>query len=58
MIAEGALACKTLRVLADRFEVELPIADAVHSIVWNGVSASDMAQTLISRSLKPEFYGM
>ena len=58
MIAEGALACKTLRVLADRFEVELPIADAVYSIVWNGVSASDVAQTLISRSLKPEFYGM
>ena len=58
MIAEGALACKTLRVLADRFEVELPIADAVYSIVWNGVSAWDVAQTLISRSLKPEFYGM
>ncbi len=56
MVAEGALACKTLRVLSDRYEVELPIADAVHAIVWDAVPAEKVAEKLFERSLKPEFY--
>ena len=56
MIAEGALACKTLLVLSKRYEVELPIADAVHAIIWDGVSADEAAKSLFERSLKPEFY--
>lgn len=56
MVAEGALACKTLRVLSQRFGVELPIADAVHAVVWDGASADEVAKSLFERSLKPEFY--
>lgn len=56
MVAEGALACKTLRVLSRRYDVELPIADAVHAIIWDGAAADEVAKTLFERSLKPEFY--
>ena len=56
MVAEGALACKTLDVLAKRYDVELPIADAVRSIVWEGVDAREASEALFARSLKPEFY--
>ena len=56
MVAEGALACKTLRVLSQRYDVELPIADAVHAIIWDGAAADEVAKTLFERSLKPEFY--
>jgi glycerol-3-phosphate dehydrogenase (NAD(P)+) len=58
MIAEGALACKTLDTLSKKYQVELPIADAVRSIVWDGVDAREVAKGLVSRPLKPEFYGM
>ncbi len=58
MVAEGALACKTLDVLAKRYDVELPIADAVRAIVWENVDARKIADDLVSRSLKPEFYGL
>ena len=34
MVAEGALACKTLKTLADCYDVELPITDVVRSIAW------------------------
>ena len=36
MVAEGALACKTIGVLADAHGVELPIANVVRGIVWEG----------------------
>lgn len=56
MVVEGALACRTLQTLAQAYRVELPIADTVRAIVWEGVNVSEVAATLTSRSLKPEFY--
>ena len=58
MVAEGANACRNVKVLADRYGVDLPIADAVRSVVWEGADPKLLARDLTSRSLKPEFYGI
>lgn len=58
MVVEGALACKTLLPLAEKHHVELPISQSVRELVWGGVSISVLARELISRSLKPEFWGI
>ena len=56
MVAEGALACKTIATLSDRFGVELPITDVVRGMVWEGLDPHVVGQILSSRSPKPEFY--
>lgn len=58
MVAEGALACRTLETLADHYDVELPITDVVRSIAWEGADPHDVAKTLTSRPLTTEFYGL
>ena len=58
MVVEGAQACKTLDVLAQRYNVELPIADFVRSVVWEGCAPSDAIELLSNRSLKSEMYGI
>lgn len=58
MVAEGALACKTLQTLAQRYDVELPITDVVRSVVWEGVDPSVLAKNLTSRPLTTEFHGL
>lgn len=58
MVAEGALACKTLLPLAARVDVELPITEVVRQVVWDGRDPYDAAHELASRPLKEEFYGL
>ena len=58
MVLEGALACRTLKTLADAYGVELPITDVVRSVVWEGADPRDVAKTLTSRPLTTEFYGL
>ena len=58
MVAEGANACRNVRVLSERYGVELPLADAVRSVVWGGADPKAIAKALTARSLKPEFYGI
>lgn len=58
MVVEGALACKTLEVLARRHNVELPITDTVRDIVWRGSDVASSARLLADRPLKSEFYGL
>lgn len=56
MVVEGALACKTLQALAEKYQVEMPIAEMVYSIVWEGKDAREVATALFDRALRPEFY--
>ncbi len=56
MVAEGAQACRTIETLSNRLGVELPITDAVRSIVWEGADPEQAAHALVMRDLKPEFY--
>ena len=58
MVAEGALACKTLAVLSERYGVELPITDVVRSVVWEGADPRELAGALASRPLTTEFHGL
>ncbi|MCL2889248.1 MAG: NAD(P)-dependent glycerol-3-phosphate dehydrogenase [Eggerthellaceae bacterium] len=58
MVAEGALACKTIKTLADRYGVELPITNMVRGVVWEGLRIDDAAPALASRPLTTEFWGM
>lgn len=58
MVAEGALACRTLETLAGQYGVELPITDVVRAIAWEGADPHDVAKTLTSRPLTTEFYGL
>lgn len=55
MIAEGALACKTVKTLSDRAHVETPIADEVRAVVWEHADPREAQDVLLSRSLKSEF---
>ena len=58
MIVEGAYACKTLKTLADMYQVELPITDVVRGVVWEEVDTKVSIAKLTSRSLKTEFWGL
>lgn len=58
MVVEGALACKTICPLAQRYDVELPIALAVRSIVWEHGALESIAQQLFNRPLTTEFWGL
>jgi glycerol-3-phosphate dehydrogenase (NAD(P)+) len=56
MVCEGAVACKTLETLEKRYEVDLPLTQAVRSIVWGGLPIEEAVQVLVERPLKKEFY--
>lgn len=58
MVVEGAIACKTLSVLEERYGVELPITNAVREIVWGGISLEQAKQLIFTRPLTTEFYGL
>ena len=58
MVVEGALACKTICPLAQRYGVELPITTAVRSIVWEHGALDAIATELFSRPLTTEFWGL
>ncbi len=55
MVAEGALACKTLKPLAVQGGVDMPILDAVRSILWEGADVTATVQALLHRPLRQEF---
>lgn len=58
MVAEGALACKTLGILSAHYGVELPITDVVRAVVWEGADPRSLASSLAERPLTTEFYGI
>ena len=58
MVVEGALACKTIGVLASHYGVELPITEAVRRVVWEDADPKVLGSMLADRPLKEEFYGI
>ena len=58
MVAEGALACKTIGTLAAHYGVELPITEAVRAVVWEGAEPKEIGRALADRPLTTEFYGI
>jgi glycerol-3-phosphate dehydrogenase (NAD(P)+) len=58
MVAEGGKGSKVVLELGERHGVEMPIAQAVSSVIHQGATASDAMLALLSRSAKPEMQGL
>ncbi|UCG42274.1 MAG: NAD(P)-dependent glycerol-3-phosphate dehydrogenase [candidate division WOR-3 bacterium] len=57
-VAEGALTCRSARVLASRHRVEMPITEEVHGILYEGADPKQSLRRLLGRSPKPENSGV
>lgn len=53
-VVEGAATCESVLALAERLDIEMPITQAVHSIIAEGKTVQDAIKDLMSRELKAE----
>ena len=53
-VAEGVWTCASARVLAQDYDIDVPITDEVHAIVYEGKAPRDAVQSLLMRDPKPE----
>jgi glycerol-3-phosphate dehydrogenase (NAD(P)+) len=53
-VAEGVTTTPAALELGQTFSLELPIAEQVHAVLYEGKSAADAARTLMTRALKEE----
>lgn len=58
MVAEGVKSSQAIVDLARDADVEMPISEGVVRVLHEGVELSTMIEALLSRSAKPELYGM
>jgi len=58
MVAEGVKTSSAMVALAEREGVEMPIAEHVVKVLYEGVSPGDMVLSLMLRSAKPELHGL
>ena len=58
MVAEGVKSSKPLCAMAERHSVEVPIAQHVVRVLYEGVSPEDMVLSLMLREAKPELHGL
>lgn len=54
MVVEGINCLKAAKELADKLKIDMPIVDAVYSIVFEGVSPKEAVNSLFARDLKAE----
>jgi glycerol-3-phosphate dehydrogenase (NAD(P)+) len=54
MVAEGVRTTQSIHELAQRYDIEMPITEAVHSVLFEGERPRDMVRTLMTRSAKRE----
>lgn len=55
-VAEGVKTTLAVKRLADRLGVDMPIANQVHAVLYEGKPASDAANELMTRPLREESY--
>lgn len=53
-VAEGVKSCTSVRALAQRHGVEMPLTDAVHRVCHEGLSVQEAVGLLLGRRIKPE----
>jgi glycerol-3-phosphate dehydrogenase (NAD(P)+) len=58
MVAEGVKSSKPLCAMAERHTVEVPIAQHVVRVLYEGISPEDMVLSLMLREAKPELHGL
>jgi glycerol-3-phosphate dehydrogenase (NAD(P)+) len=56
MVAEGVRTTRAIRALAQRHGVEMPITDAVHSVLFEGERPDNVVDDLMTRSAKREHW--
>lgn len=54
-VAEGVKTTRAVHHLAARLNVEMPITNEVHAVLYEGKSARDAAEALMTRPLRGEF---
>ncbi|MFW0792689.1 NAD(P)H-dependent glycerol-3-phosphate dehydrogenase [Gordonia sp. CPCC 205515] len=55
-VAEGVKSCTSVRALADKHDVEMPLTNAVHQVCHGGLSVADAVSMLLGRATKPETF--
>jgi glycerol-3-phosphate dehydrogenase (NAD(P)+) len=53
-VAEGVTSCQSVLALADSYDVEMPLTDAVFRVCHRGLSVHNAIALLLGRSTKPE----
>ncbi|MEO3757202.1 NAD(P)H-dependent glycerol-3-phosphate dehydrogenase [Mycobacterium sp. B14F4] len=53
-VAEGVASCQAVQALADSYDVEMPLTDAVVRVCHKGLSVDEAVALLLGRSTKPE----
>lgn len=53
-VAEGVSSATSIRALAARHGVDMPITQAVHQVCQQGVTVAEMARVLLGRTPRPE----
>lgn len=53
-VAEGVASCQAVLALADSYDVEMPLTDAVVQVCHKGLSVHDAVALLLGRTTKPE----
>ncbi len=54
-VAEGVRTTASIKALADKSKVDMPITQAVYRVLYQGEDPRQMAQELLARGLKDEF---
>ena len=57
-VAEGVESSRAILWLAEQAGVEMPITAAVVGVLHHGAGIDEMQAALLSRSAKPEHYGL
>jgi glycerol-3-phosphate dehydrogenase (NAD(P)+) len=53
-VAEGVTSCQSVLALADSYDIEMPLTDAVNRVCHKGLSVVEAVALLLGRSTKPE----
>lgn len=55
-VVEGARTAKAIPHLLSRYDIEMPISQAVHDVLYNGLMVDDALSSLMSRKLDDELH--
>ncbi|NGX60764.1 MAG: Glycerol-3-phosphate dehydrogenase [NAD(P)+] [Chlamydiae bacterium] len=55
MVVEGAYTCRSAMQIAEKHEIEVPITEAVHKLIYEGYSPEEGLNFLLQRATKEEY---
>jgi glycerol-3-phosphate dehydrogenase (NAD(P)+) len=58
MVAEGVRTSRAVVRLGEKLGVDVPIAEHVCKVIYDGMSPTDMVKALMERDAKPELHGL